>query len=105
MLWEGIQTNEGKIALIDNIKNYNYYEIIYDASEGNTLSFSTGKIPTNKGCRLFCINDKALMFNRNINAPSESTITVKQGKYYSSLNSNGTVYGNACRPIRILGYK
>ena len=106
ILWTGSGAkNATTLTLQKNISGFKYYEIIFDVENNTNAVKSTGKIPIDKSATMDGLNSKALLMKRSTGVPSESSIKLNTGYYFSSPNTDGTAYSGACCPIRILGYE
>lgn len=106
ILWTGSGAkNATTLTLQENISGFKYYEIIFDVENNTNAIKSTGKIPIDKSATMDGLNSKALLMKRNTGVPSENSIKLNTGYYFSAPNTSGTAYSGACCPIRILGYE
>lgn len=105
VLWSGTGAFDAPtLTLNKNIRFFEYYEIIYEAENGNNVVKSTGRIPIGNGAILDGINSKGLLMRRSTGVPSGTSLKLNSGGYFASVNSSSSPYSGACCPRKILGY-
>ena len=107
ILWKNTNSNlsfaKQTISLLDNIENYDRYEIIYKNWISHEYYLTTGLIPVGLNTRFNALSSTITW--RNVLSMSGKNFQFDNGTSYTSYNGSTSEANENCIPVYVIGYK